>query len=778
MTDDAKDNTAGDAQRWIATIAQYDREFKKWEARVDKILRRYKDEGYSGRNDGARFNILWSNVQTVVPAVFARLPKPDVSRRFKDQDPVGRVASLILERALEFEIEHYPDYRAALKNCVQDRFLGGRGVSWVRYEPHFKAAQTGEPEDGVQVTEDADEAEPQGEELDYECTPVDYVHWKDFGHSVARTWEEVTAVWRKVYMYREPLVERFGEEIGRKIPLDTKPNNDKKNYGESNDVQAQALIYEIWDKATGKAYWLSKSLGQIVDEKDDPLGLENFFPCPKPLFSTLTTDSLVPTPDFVLYQDQAKELDTLCDRIDGLIKALQVKGVYDASIPELGRLFSEAGNTDLIPVKNWNAFSEKQGLKGAIDLVEILPIAQALAEAYKAMEQVKAQIYEVTGLADIIRGQSDPNETLGAQELKGQYASLRLRSMQNEVAQFAAEVLQIKAQIMCKLFEPESLARIGGADQLSPIDQQLVPQALQLLKQEPLRNFRIEVSADSMVQIDEQAEKEARLEFLKASGQFLQQSAEVGMNAPEMVPLIMEMLKFGVTAFKVGKTIEGQFDQTAEQLKQMAAQPKQTPPDPQLLKVQADQQANQQKLQADQQALQLQMQADAQKQQMEMQMRDKEQQYQAAIEQQRNQLEAQRAELDRQHQAQIEQMKAQMQSQLEAQRIELDKWKAQLDSETKLAIAQISAQSALQGQKMGLDAKAEENKAKQDEQKAKEKQGVDFSKLMQDVTAKIDEMIQASNAPKVIERGPDGKAVSINGRPIQRGPDGKIMGVN
>jgi len=222
-------------QDWYNCIAQYERTFKEWEGRADKIVKRYRDDQRSRNNPNSRFNILWSNVQTITPAVFARLPRPDVSRRFRDNDPIGRVASMMLERALEYEIEHYGDYASAMKQCVQDRLLGGRGTSWVRYEPHIVGEAgdeaDGAPDDGYQITEDIDEAETEGgihrenqERIEYECAPVDYVHWRDFGLTVARTWEEVTAVWRKVYMGRPALVERFGEELGGKIPLDTKPD--------------------------------------------------------------------------------------------------------------------------------------------------------------------------------------------------------------------------------------------------------------------------------------------------------------------------------------------------------------------------------------------------------------------------------------------------------------------------------------------------------------------------------------------------------------------------
>ena len=195
-------------QKWLNVISSYNGEFKKWEARTVKIIRRYRDDLRNSGTTGyeaARFNILWSNVQTLVPAVFSRMPKADVSRRFSDNDPVGRVASLLIERALDYEIEHYPDFRAAMKNSVEDRFLGGRGVAWVRYDPHIKKQDM--PENGWQITEDVEEEdygdiqnqtagmEEEPEEIEYECAPTDYVHWKDFGHTPARTWEEVTAVW-------------------------------------------------------------------------------------------------------------------------------------------------------------------------------------------------------------------------------------------------------------------------------------------------------------------------------------------------------------------------------------------------------------------------------------------------------------------------------------------------------------------------------------------------------------------------------------------------------
>lgn len=561
----AKEERASlEVQTWLDRITDYEREMEDWEGRADKILKRYRDDG---RKDGqtAKYNILWSNVQTLSAATFAKVPKPDVSRRYKDHDPVGRVAGQLLERSLDYEVQKYSTYAATLRACVLDRFLGGRGTAWVRYEPHFRAVEQQQPQDGTQVTEDIDQ--PQ-EELDYECAPCDYVHWRDFGHVLARTWEEVPAVWRKVYLTRQQAVDRFGK-VGQTIPLDARPEDQKKKQSgnQADSESSRALVYEIWDKPTKQAIWLSKSLKQIVDQKADPLGLEDFWPCPKPLYSTLTNDSLIPVPDYALYQDQAATLDLLSDRIEGLIKALKVMGVYDAAAGDLQRLLIEGGNNTLIPVKNWTAFAEKNGLKGSIDLVDLVPIASALKESYMAMEQVKQQIYDITGISDIVRGQTEATETATAQQIKGQYASLRLRQFQDEVARFATEVLQIQSQIICNQFSPQSIATISAAEELPEADRQFIGPAIQLLTEKgpnPMRMFRIEVAADSLIHLDEQQEKQDRSEFLQSISGFMTSVAPLVQGQPEMLPLIGELLKFGVRAFKVGKSVESAFDMALE----------------------------------------------------------------------------------------------------------------------------------------------------------------------------------------------------------------------
>lgn len=742
-------------QKYLQAIATYEREFERWQKRATKIIKRYRDDmrTQSG-NETVKFNILWSNVQTLIPAVYAKLPKASAARRFGDNDQVGRVAAQLIERALDYEIEHYPDFRATMKYAVEDRFLGGRGVAWVRYEPHVRAQELAMPEDGPQVTEDVDEDGNKAEtpeEIEYECAPVDYVHWKDFGHSSARTWEEVTQVWRWVYMTREALVERFGEEMGRKIPLDSGPDNlDGPNRQREG---TRAKICELWCKETQKVYWLHKGMSQFVDERDDPLGLEGFFPCPRPLYATTTSDSLVPVPDFLLYQDQANELDILSDRIDGLVKALRMRGVYDASQPALQRLLTEGDNNALIPVDKWMAFGEKGGLKGSIDLLPLDTLAQALLQCYGAREQIKAQIYEITGISDIIRGQTAASETATAQQIKGQYAGLRLRSMQEEVALFASELIRLKAQIICQLFQPQTILQYAAAQQMSVEDQQMIPQALQLLAEKPLRNFRVEVASDSLVQIDEAQNKQDRLEFVQAYGGFLEKALPVVQQVPQVAPIVVELMKYGIGAFKQAEAIEGTLDRMLEEItqQQQAQAGAPPPPDPEMVKAQMQQQAEAARMQAEQQKAQFDAQMQQAKLQADMQIEQMKAQAQAAIEEQRQRFEAA---------LKAEEM---------AQRAELERHKAQVDAETKIMVARIGAAGA---DVPGLDLVSEASSRlatgmSEDVRALIQTMAQDSAEREQRLLAMMQALMQAMAAPKRIVRGPDGRAMGVEVERLQ-----------
>lgn len=611
-----------DVAFWVGEIEAYEQQFAPWEKKSKKIIDRYMDERKDGGKTASRFNILWSNVQTLHPAIYASTPTPNIDRRFDSDDDLGRYASLVLERAVSYYVKN-DLFDKVMRQTTLDRLLSGRGTAWVRYCPVF--------EEKVQVTDDqtADEYD-----LLSEDTVPDYVHWCDFGHTWARTWQEVRGVWRRVFMERVELVKRFGE-AGQKIPLDAKI---KGKGGESIDSGKKACIYEIWDKKIKTALWLHKSMPELLDKQDDPLGLKDFFPCPEPIYATTCNDNLIPTPDYIQYQDQAMELDALTARIAAITKAVKVAGVYDAAAQGVDRLLAEGKENTLIPVEQWAVLGGGKGLPGAISLLPMFEIMQTLQGLYQAREQVKQDLYEITGISDIVRGATDPNETLGAQQLKGQFATLRLDDNQKDVARFSRDLVVIMTEIIAKHFSLDTIKQVSGVklmtaqekqfvqyqqaqqaqmaamkqqgqQQAQPPQPQQLPEDIQdlinlptweeieaLIRDDTARAFRIDIETDSTIKTDQENEKQARIEFLGAVSNFMAQAVNV---PPDLQTLAMEMLMFGVRGFKVSRELETSFEATMREMKKTQDNPPPAPPDPNQLKAQSDMELVKLKMQAD-----------------------------------------------------------------------------------------------------------------------------------------------------------------------------------
>lgn len=613
-----------DRARCLVEINAYEKEFDKWHKRAEKIQYMYHRGKRKDSDTRAKYNSFWANVNTMRPSLYAKAPSAEVDRRFKDEDPTARQASEVLERCLNFMIST-TTFSDTMKHVVLDRLVSGRGTSWIRYCPQFAKAPDYEDEE-VEGPTDADENQgpttPElqisnevGEYVDWEDLAFDYVYWGDFGHTKVRTWEEVVGVWRKAYLSRAQLVERFGEEIGHAVPLDHK-------LAEGDEAGVKATVYEYWCKSSKCVYWLSKDYPQLMDKKQDPLGLVNFFPCPKPLFATLANDSMVPTPDYVMYQDQALELDELTGRISSLQKALKVAGVYDASAAGIDRLLSDGYDNMLLPVDNWAAFAEKGGMKGAISFLPLDEVAKALVALYSTRDRVKQDMYEISGMSDILRGATDPNETATAQQIKSEYASVRLKEMQTDVQNFAREMLRIAGELIGELFSLETIRAMSGVKMLTQGEkqnlmtmQQLgqpVPPEAQKMLLEPTweevigllhdnknRVFRVDIETDSTILQDVRAEQQSRLEFVQTMGQVLQSAAAMSAQMPAMVPLAAESIMFLVRSYKVGRATESTFkkviDDIVTQSQQMQPQQQQQGENPQAQaqQQQADAQAQQ-----------------------------------------------------------------------------------------------------------------------------------------------------------------------------------------
>jgi hypothetical protein len=621
----AKAQPAGEhytAAYWHGQLADYRKAIEeKWLKQRGNLEKHYSREERTDTAD-REYAIFWANIEVLKEAAYARAPVPVVAPRFKGGKVLASVASDVLERCLvtTFEQSELDD---CMKEVRDDLLLYSRGTSWVRL---------GQAADGAPKAE------------------FDHISAEDFAHEPARKWREVKWVARRAWLDGDAGKKRFGEIFDR-VPR--KKRDEDPAVAKRDD---QAPVWEIWCKTTGKVHFIAEAFDEVLDTKDPWLDLTTFWPCPKPAYGTRKPKSLKPVPDIRQYKDQIEEINEYTARIAALAEGLKLKGFYPAGQGDLTEAIEAAvkavdNNAILIPVSNFGAL----GAGTFKDAIVWLPVDQ-VATLVKTLVELRRvlieDVYQITGISDVMRGDTEASETLGAQQLKSQWGSLRIRGRQGELARFARDTTRIAAEIIAENFPAEVLAEMSQVELLTnaqKIEKQLALQAQQMqqqqgqpgmappatapapgamaeqtamighnggppmskptweelvafLRNDRARGFSIEIETDSTIQPDEDAEKQRRTEFASAVGTLVKEAAPLVMQAPAIGPFVAEVIKFVAQGFRAGRPLEGAIDQLGQMLAgmaQQAAQPKEPPPDPKMAKVKADAAAKAQQLEQD-----------------------------------------------------------------------------------------------------------------------------------------------------------------------------------
>ena len=587
---DFKNDKKGLAARWSIELEAAKKDQEKWHVQADKIIKRFLGKT-SDDYTGTRVNLFSANVQTQRAMMYGKTPKIECKRRFDDsRDDTARVASEILERLLNADIVRDGDgYRDALAMALDDKLLPGLGCCRLRYEVDFENVDvpplTKEEMDPMTGQMTVLELAPgyQKEEKSREDVITDHVQWRDFRWSPARTWNEIRWVAFRSYLTKDQVSERYGKKAAKMVPLASKTGGegDERATPFENDPWSRAEIWEIWDKADEVVVHFCKGAPEVLDVQEDPLELEGFFPCPRPLVANLTTDQFIPTPDFVLAQDLYNEIDSVSTRITLLEQAIRVAGVYDEANEGVQRLVDNGSQNILIPISNWGSFVEKGGIQGAISWLPLVEIVQALDKLREYRTELMGLLFQVTGMSDIMRGQSQEGATATEQAIKARFASVRMQYAQDEFARFASDLQKIRAEIISKQFDDATIkarANVSGM-----YDEAQIEQAIALLREDASK-YRIEVKPESVSLTDFAALQQERTTFLQALTVFMQSATPMIQAFPESAPALIEMLKWTMSSFRGGSSIEGVLDQTLDMAKKKLANPQPPKPDP---KVQA-----------------------------------------------------------------------------------------------------------------------------------------------------------------------------------------------
>lgn len=598
---------------YLTMIQEAERAFRSYQERCDNIDARYASLSKMADAVGDReFQIFWANLEVLKPTIYQRPPQPVVMPRHKDGGELARKASEMLERVLAWNVEA-DDLHETLLQVRDDLATSARGVAWVL-------------DDG-------------------RCLHVDRC---DFVHDPARKWQEVGWVARRAYMTREAGVERFGDAFLR-ARCDYIKGKDDGNGNDYRPTEKKAQVWELWHRGEGVVVWVTEGVDEVLDAQPPLFDVAGFFPCPRPAYGTVERRKLIPVPDFIYYRDQVDEINELTARISDLAESLRLKGFYASGTSEVGEAIEAAMKaTDnkaiLVPVSSFAALGGG-ALKDAIVWLPVREVVEVVTSCVQLRQQLIQDVYEITGLSDIMRGSTQASETATAQNLKAQYGSVRVRERQAEMVRIARDVLRIKAEVYAESYPAQELAvmaqmqlpdmataqqQMAQAQQQAAMAQQqgqpappmpdpskvvTIEQVDALLKDQRTRPFILDVESDSTIAPNEEAEKAARIEFVTAVGGFISQAGQMVAQQPKTAPFVGEMLKFTAGAFRAGRELGGVIDEFVEQIKQVAVQP--PGPNPEQMKAEAEMQAKQAELQLRQQE----MEADVQIRQGELQLK-------------------------------------------------------------------------------------------------------------------------------------------------------------
>lgn len=640
---------------WLDAARQHSKDYRRRCRRAwDEFQSQEGSKEHGGRlGDVYRvFPIFYSSIKTLQPAYFSKLPEIVGKRRFDVGDPIAATAARIVERMGEFSMDITPFFEtisdAALDYILSDRATVRCVLDGVEKPVDIRkplAMQQGE--DGSQVFLEG-EAPYEGEVLQDEETGEYFYNQTDFQpennaaylvsvpydevlHTTgAKSWDEVKTVAFRFAMPEEEAVERF-EDLPSSVFKSIKRDAEEDDGDDDKDGQKAKEKYlhgwEIWHKPTNKVYWYSADHGsKLLDAKEDTWGLRGFFPCTPFIIGNKERKSLYGIPAYQYLEPICEQLHSLSRRLYKLIQHSRIRGLADASEPDLRLLVESADENEWIFVQNLASIVEKGGLNALIHHFPTGEISQAIVQMSQLVEKFKGDFYEIYGIPDVVRGVSDPLDGVGTQQIKSIHATNRFRYGMNQVAEMIRASLELVVDLMLAAFTDEQIAKIVGYEFMDVEDKQRFGQALALLRDDDTRMIRVDIETDSTSYLNEQIEWQNRSQVIQTVMQGLQQVGQLSQSMPAAVPVALKAIVYSLSGLKMGKDFDDEVMGAARQLMEAQNQPAEPPaPDYEQMKLQLEQQ----KLQLKNQELALKNQTE----QFKLQMAQQAQQFQQWLDQ-------------------------------------------------------------------------------------------------------------------------------------------------
>lgn len=518
---------------WLKRIKEARAKREEWEKTAKDIYEIYDLEKTESQGE---FNVLWSNVQILHSALYSATAQPDVRRRESAGIELKPLA-VQTERAIA-TINDTTEFDDNINMVVQDYLVASEGIPWLRYDATVQSL----PDGSKQITA--------------QTIHVEHCSLFDFVHEPVKKWRQVGWVARRHKLTKAEIKEQFNVSLDH-AKDSTDPTSEPKRFD----------VWELWDKGQRMVLSLCSEYQEgPLEVKRDVLGLKDFFPCPKPILTNQRSEKFQGKPDYCYYEKQAKQLDALVTRAKILVKSIKGGGFYDAALGEEFQQSDAAGDTEWVAVVNLKdrMRMEDGQYPNFANMVAEWPIKQkieALQVIRTEIEENKQQMYEMLGISDIVRGASKASETATAQEIKGQWANLRLVKKQNAVNNMIKAVFRLMAEIVREHFTAEILVKMTGVE--------LPPEIMDLGTDDTLRSFAIDVETDSTIARDDAEEKQNRIEMADTMMSIFERVAAGTQSGAMTADFGKAVLRTAVKGFKHGRNLEEAIEQLPDHQQQL-----------------------------------------------------------------------------------------------------------------------------------------------------------------------------------------------------------------
>lgn len=605
---DVKQNTP---KWWVAQIEDRLKALRKnWLNEADLLIAKYEAEQSENTNDP--FNILYSNTETLLPALFNSTPRPDVERRYttsaterKLDSAVAQCAERLLEYSEDSDATDYASFCTEVRTAVLHALVPGQGQIRIRMLQ----------EGGKQ-------------EVAYDSLAYDRFIW-----SYARKWCHVTWVGFGYDLNREGFESQFSEFAkseeykswnkdgagwkGLKERFDSDPTKKQRDEKTGQPREPTLLVWEIWNHEKKEIKYSCDVFPEVfIEEEKYPFSLTNRFPCPEPLKFVLRNNNLDPKPLYKMYEKQDRELQEISRRYLRVLKAVRARGAYNARFKEFEQIFGQDSDNALVPIENADALLDTAGgLEKAIWFAPIDTIVAVVEKLAIQREGIKQTIYEITGIGDLLRSQAIGSDTAKEAEIVNSWGTLRLKRMQNQVSYFCRDLFRISFEFMAAHYSMATIIDITKLEYLTKQEkqtyqkamaqfqqaqqqaQQMQQQAQQTGQQPPpppqpppipqeklalldfpiwediigimkdafQRSYRIDIETNSTVDLEATEDKQSMNDFMMAFGQMAAGLKQMGEA---------EVLPYEVSKAIIGETLRRfRFGRRIEQLLEMSSPP-------------------------------------------------------------------------------------------------------------------------------------------------------------------------------------------------------------